>query len=283
MDKIPKTDEDCNHVRITRGGLGYVLKGQRNDWKGVQLPRRERGDITRFSASSKRRMREALALAQPIKASDIYGFCFTVPGKVLEPSQARLVWHDFVMAFNTRKDVPMVWRIELQRRKQAHWHCVLWIPRGDTPTVARAVQTAELWRRIVRHRVGPFTRRTDMGFDAHGVDIKALDGATATGIVGYLCDHATKHKREQLGWRGRQWGVVNRRLLDFEGTPVLEATPDEHKQAARQFRRLQERLRRDGVYTGGRVASSNGVMRSIFGRDADRLLKCYQLAKKGVR
>ena len=279
MNKIPKTDEDCNHVRITRGGLGYVLKGQCNDWHGVQLPRRDRGDITRFSAGSKRRMRETLALAHPRKASDIYGFCFTIPGKVLNPSQVRLIWHDFVHALNLKRDLPFVWRIELQRRKQAHWHCVIWIPRVDMPTAVRAVQIGELWRRIVRKRVGPLTRRTDRGFDAHGVDIKSLDGATATGIVGYLCDHATKHKRDQLGWRGRQWGVVNRSLLDFEGTPILEATSEEHKQAARQFRRLQERLRRDGVYTGGRVASSNSVMRSIFGRDADRLLKCYQLVK----
>ncbi len=281
MNTIPKWAKNCKRVQVIRGGLGYVVKGQGHDkYHGVVLPTRVRGDITRFSAPSARRLRETLALARfkGGKAS-VWGFTFTIPGKVLEPSEVRRLWHDFVMLYRLQfKGVPMVWRIELQLRKQAHWHCVLWL---NDLAAARAVMIAELWRKVVRSHVGALSRRTDEGFDAHGVDMRCLDGATATGLIGYLCDHASKHKRYQLGWKGRQWGVVNRHALDFGGVVVEDVEPELHRLAARQFRRLQEHLRRDGVYTGVAVTPSGEVVRSVFGRDADRLLKCYEVARRG--
>lgn len=284
MNKIPKWDKNCKRVRVIRGGLGYVVKGQTlaEKFHGVKLPKRTRGDITRFSAPSARRLRETLAMARfkGGKAS-VWGFTFTIPGKVLPPSEVRRLWHDFVVAYKREyHDVPMVWRIELQvlTRRQAHWHCVLWI---DGNATYRAVMIAELWRKVVRSHVGALTRKTDRGFDEHGVDMRCLDGATATGLIGYLCDHASKHKRDQLGWRGRQWGVVNRHSLDFEGVVAVDVEPEIHRQAARQFRRLQEHLRRDGVYTGGSVTPLLEVTRSVFGNDAQRLLKCYEVARRG--
>lgn len=281
MNRIPQSDETRKRVKVIRGGLGYVVKGQGLDkYHGVVLPKRTRGDITRFSASSARRLRETLALAKfKGGGASVWGFTFTIPGKVLEPPAVRRLWHDFVVAYKREyRGVPMVWRIELQTRKQAHWHCVLWL---DGLAAARAVMIADLWRKVVRSHVGALSRRTDIGFEFHGVDFKCLDGASATGLIGYLCDHASKHKRDQLGWRGRQWGVVNRHALDFEGAVVEEIEPRQHMLAARQFRRLQEHLRRDGVYTGGAVTPSGEVMRSVFGRDAERLLKCYEVARKG--
>lgn len=283
MNKIPKSEQIRKWVRVIRGGLGYVVKGQGHDkCHGVKLPKRTRGDITRFSAPSARRLRETLAMAKfkDGKAS-VWGFTFTIPGKVLPPSEVRRLWHDFVRAYTKQyRDVPMVWRIELQvlTRRQAHWHCVLWI---DGNATYRAVMIAELWRKVVRSHVGVLSRKTDRGFDLHGVDMRCLDGATATGLIGYLCDHASKHKREQLGWRGRQWGVVNRDALDFEGVLIQAVHPDMHLLAARQFRRLQEHLRRDGVYTGGAVTPYGEVMRSVFGKDAERLLKCYDAVRRG--
>lgn len=282
MDRIPKWDKNCKRVRVIRGGLGYVVKGQTlaEKYHGVKLPKRTRGDITRFSAPSARRLRETLALAR-FKGGNasVWGFTFTIPGKVLPPSEVRRLWHDFVVAYKRLHKCPMVWRIELQKRKQAHWHCVIWIP--HPLSALEAVNIGQLWRRVVRSHVGALSRRTDEGFDVHGVDMRCLDGATATGLIGYLCDHASKHKREQLGWRGRQWGVVNRHALDFEGVVAVDVEPEIHRQAARQFRRLQEHLRRDGVYTGGSVTPLLEVTRSVFGNDAQRLLKCYEVARRG--
>lgn len=285
MNIIPQSEIKRKRVKLVRGGLGYVIKGQHDHWYGVSLPKRSRGDISRFSAASARRLRETLALARYKGcASSRWGFCFTIPGRILKPGEVRQLWHDWVVEFNRSfASAAMIWRIELQQRKQAHWHAVLFLPR-DTAAIL-VIEIGEAWRRLVRSRVGSLSRRTDAGFDLYGVNTRCLDGASATGIIGYIADHTSKHKREQLGWIGRQWGVVNRSLLDFDGEVVAEFDDDVHKRAARQFRRLQERLRRDpdALYTGGGVTPSGNVQRSVFGRDADRLLKCYRNeSKKGA-
>lgn len=284
MNRIAKTETECKRVKVIRGGLGYVLRGQRERWHGVSLPKRSRGDIKGFSRSSQRRLRETLAMARSKSDSVVYGFCLTIPGKQLTPGEVRHIWHNFVAAYRKQYPlIPMVWRVELQAksRRQAHWHTVAWLPKSSAAVTS--VMIAELWRRVVRSRVGALSMRTDMGFDLYGVKVDCLSGASATGLIGYLCDHTSKHKQAQLGWKGRQWGVLNRSALDFEGVAVLEVDEREHIQAARQFRRLQEHLRRDGVYTGGGVTPSGNVQRSVFGKDAARLLKCYAAVKGGDR
>lgn len=289
MKSIAKTEPKRKRVKIIRGGLGFVIEGQHERWHGVALPKRKRGDITKFSASSKRRMRETLARAKPRAESAVFGITLTLPGKELPPRVVREIWGAFVDSFRCRRGVALVWRVELQTRKdrrQAHWHCIVWIPKnGGLPPSAELVEIIEGYKRIVLDRVGVLEAKTLWGFEHNrGFDIRSLEGASATGILGYLCDHATKHKREQLGWRGRQWGVVNRRALDFDGVVVAELDESQHVRAARQFRRLQEHLRAEGGrYTGGSVAPSGNVMRSIFGNDAERWRRCFEqeLKQKG--
>lgn len=280
MNSIPQLDGTRKRVRVIRGGLGYVLKGQHEHWHGVALPKRERGDIVSFSRGARRRLRETLAMARSKVDSQIWGFTFTIPGKKIADDKVRRIWHTFAMYLN-RTGVPFVWRIELQvkTRKQAHWHTVSWLPTHRAQVLV--VEIGEAWRRIVRGVVGALSTRTDMGFDLYGVKADYLGGASATGLIGYLCDHTSKHKQAQLGWQGRQWGVINRSALDFEGDPILEVDERTHIQAARQFRRLQEHLRRDKVYTGGGVTPSGNVQRSVFGKDAARLLRCYEMLKGG--
>lgn len=282
MQSITKSDGIDNRVRIVRGGLGTVLIGQHGKWHGTKPPARRRGDISGFSRGSQRRLRETLALARPRVPSRVWGLSLTIPGRILTPTEVRHLWHKF-MIYTKRDfpDVPYVWRIELQTRKQAHWHVVLWAKGEGIETYAVVAGVAALWRRVVRDTVGPFPARTDRGFDLHGVDVKDLSGASATGMIGYLCDHQSKHKQAQLGWQGRQWGVVGRAALDLSGEIVGEVTDTQHKQAARQFRRLQDHLRRDGVYTGGGVTPSGNVQRAVFGRDEDRLMLCYEMVLKG--
>ena len=279
MDSITESGVNSK-VKVIRGGLGYIIKGQKEKWHGVALPKRARGDIKGFSRASARRLRETLALATYKGAeSVVWGITLTIPGRILEPSAVRRLWHRWCVIIKQEyKEMPMVWRIELQRRKQAHWHCVVWLEgKGFEDTVAQADRLAARWRRLVREIVGVLPEDTDLGFDVHGVNLKCLKGSGATGLIDYLADHTSKHKRDQLGWQGRQWGVINRTRLDFEGEVVAEFSDRQHKKAARQFRRLQEHLRRDGVYTGGGVTPSGNVQRSVFGRDAKRLIDCYSL------
>lgn len=282
MESITSSDSERKRVSIVRGGLGSVIKGQSEKWHGTKPPARGRGDISGFSRSSQRRLRETLALARPRVPSSVWGLCMTIPGPILSPSEVRHIWHKFVV-FIKREfvGVPLVWRIELQTRKQAHWHVVLWAPNEDMSSYAVVHGVAALWRRVVRSVVGVLPDKTERGFDLHGVDIKDLNGASSTGIIGYLCDHQSKRKQAQLGWIGRQWGVVCRSALDLSGEVLAEVTDTQHKQAARQFRRLQDHLRRDNIYTGGGVTPTGNVQRAVFGRDEDRLMLCYEMVLKG--
>lgn len=46
--------------------------------------------------------------------------------------------------------------------------------------------------------------------------VRAVDARVLTECVHYLCDHASKSKQAQLGWRGKQWGFINKPALVFE-------------------------------------------------------------------
>lgn len=276
-------DSIANTVRVRKGALGYIIEGQKGRYHGHKPPTREAGDIGGFSAASRKRLRMTLAAARHVNGGMPFGVTLTIPGRVLTPDETRKLWHGFVAnhlkaAFG---DCLVIWRVELQsKRKQAHWHCVVWVDCKDSAHgLARCLDIAEHWRRLVTKKCGPFSERTAMGFETHGVDVKSLSGASATGIIGYLCDHTSKHKQAQLGWRGRQWGVVNKDKMAATTEVFGEVTDRVHTLAARQYRRLQERLRkRGGRYTGIRICPNGTISTAIFGRDAERLMLCYDVA-----
>jgi len=49
------------------------------------------------------------------------------------------------------------------------------------------------------------------GFDKRGVDFEVIKDTGA--FMRYVADHASKRKQAQLGWQGRQWGVIGRKHL----------------------------------------------------------------------
>ena len=280
-----------NIVQIVKGKLGYIVKGQTGKWYGVKPPIRKEGDITTFSRSSRSRLRETLAMAHLKRGGRLFGVTFTIPSPtssdILPPDEVRAIWSDFSQHIfpRTFPHSSLIWRIELQERGQAHWHCVFYC--SDHDALSRhadlsiafdfvCFEVCRAWRQLIFNHVDTFnwSRKTHFGFADNGVDIKPL---TSSAIVGYVCDHGSKQKQAQLGWVGRQWGVIGRKNLSFEGEAVASVPLEHHKKAARQFRRLQEHLRRDGKYTGVRVTPAANVSRSIFGKDAERLVKCYGL------
>lgn len=54
----------------------------------------------------------------------------------------------------------------------------------------------------------------NQGLYTPDADTYACDIQT-TSAVHYLCEHTTKQKQAQLGWAGRQWGIINRAAADF--------------------------------------------------------------------
>lgn len=277
-------DSIANVVQIRKGGLGYVIEGQKGKFHGSPPPSRSSGDITTFSTASRKRLRMTLATAQHKDGGNPFGVTLTIPGRILTPEETRKLWDEWGKHILTRKysDCLVIWRIELQTRKQAHWHCVVWCKGSIQDGILQCTQMAADWRRLVYHNCNgqDWQERTVRGFEEHGVDIKPLSGASSTGVIGYLCDHTSKHKQEQLGWVGRQWGVVNRKAMTTRKDTVEELPERVHALAVRQFRRLQERLRaRGGKYTGVRISYNNNISAAIFGNDAERWLLCCKIAK----
>jgi len=148
--------------------------------------------------------------------------------------------------------------------------------------------------------------KTKNGAERYAVDCKFLDESTPTGIIGYLADHTSKHKQAQLGWVGRQWGFLNRRMLSFDGFATAEISPEDHKIAARTLRRFAEKVDREfkpiekafyerirnappqfrakmsqhkpqRPYTGVRLSPTGNVNGALFGRDRERYLQALGL------
>ena len=89
-------------------------------------------------------------------------------------------------------------------------------------------------------------------FIEHGVAVDCLDALNTRYMFRYLCDHASKHKREQLGYKGKQWGIIGRNNLTTEETePLLPFESPRHEVI---FRRMLRKLTR---YTINHSIGSN--------------------------
>ena len=279
----------ANKITIDEGSLGYRIRGKKVNFIGIP-PKRQNGDIKGFSSASKRRLRETLAMSHTVTPSEPYGFCFTIPGDILTPGATREIWELWRKNYLMRKysDCAFIWRIELQQRKQAHWHCVGYMSMHDEKleslkvsphniALTKAQELKNDWFSFISNKVGQnWSEKTLKGASYCSCNVKPLSGVKGVNVVGYLADHTSKHKAQQLGWKGRQWGIVNKRLLSDSPSESVEIPLVVHIRACRGFKRLQERLRkRGGKYTGARISTldSSCISHSLFGFDAERYLK----------
>lgn len=236
------------------------------------MPKRSRSTITTLSKASAARLRRLLARIKGPEGWICFGLTLTVPGPPITINEWHQVWNAFRNRLYRMGNVALVWRIELQVRGQPHVHCICWIEKrcmaddiricwletlgllGECvyteparPPSAEAVAEqgapeAVPKTRIIGHRAfWP-------GADLHAVDIDGLCKSDHMGWWRYLAAHTSKSKQAQLGWKGRQWGVMKGDLLDLE-EPVLIELPG--KAADKVFRCLKR-------MTGCRFASSHG-------------------------
>ena len=112
-------------IETFKGGVRIV--GLRGHGKGNDNPSK-RGEIKGWSKDSRKRMREYLLTHFPKQGHRAYGATFTVPGPSIEPDQARRLWDHFTKHFLTRNGCGAVWRLEVQQRGAAHWHCLISAP-----------------------------------------------------------------------------------------------------------------------------------------------------------
>lgn len=189
--------------QITIHEHGFSVQcGRWNDGKQPEHLRDvERGKITGFSDKSARRLRQFMLTNWGGEGS--HPFAVTLTTRQIHTPER---WEGALKRFRTTlaRKYPTwaaCWRVELQKRKTPHLHCVFWF---DEVKHVSWVQyyISELWLKAIGEQ-------EDMDSWTYAVSVKNLTGAS--GWVIYCTLHDSKHKKEQLGWKGRQWGIWNKK------------------------------------------------------------------------
>lgn len=176
--------------------------------RGVALcvpPSAKRGEVVGFSAASSRRFRDRL-----FEFEGDHGRCFSVTLTVRDVASPAL-WRRNLDVFSRRlcrrRDCGF-WRVELQRRGTPHLHCLIW---------------SDCISRVCRDWLQVWGVEHDRDHVRHACHITAFGGSA---WLGYMAAHAIKHKRDQLGWRGRQWGIFSRSSLRRREMESVLIDPD---------------------------------------------------------
>jgi len=196
-------------------------------------------------------------MARPAMAGDFVrvGLTLTIPGGVsfegdyLSPDylwETQRSWAAFRVALaRAYPSVGWFWRVEMQRRRAPHWHLVGLVPLAllgladgenwvllkrsrewrETPWgqawLSFESTVCGLWRRRLlswHDEATGLSRALLPGASAHAAHLQLVSGASG---IRYVCDHESKHKQAQLGWRGRQWGIINQRALTRENGTMM--------------------------------------------------------------
>lgn len=224
----------------------------------ADVSRSPRGKITTFSRHSSLRLRRALLENAPLDPSQFVelGLTLTVPWNVAGYSDERIA-SDYKIAFNRfstafRRRFPhslVIFRHELQKRRAPHSHFVCWLSNIDFNFIHRGRSaTASDFRAIVfcfwsRAVLGSncsecfvYPVRKVRGFHRYGIKVDVLNDSLS--IFRYLADHASKHKKSQLGYKGKQWGFINRKL--FVASPHCQICFDRENDFVCFFRHLSK-------------------------------------------
>lgn len=230
--------------------------------KGVSIPNKGgggaehlRGEIVGFSVASRARMREAM-LTLYMDDAYLIGITFTVPwkGTNFAPlmDEFRECWHRFTVSFRRRyPNSALIYRVELQERGAPHIHALLWLSKEDA-SGARGAPVVPHAPDVFLFLVGchlkndwlnsvvDLHRGSYRAFERFGVKIEPIKDAGA--MFRYLADHASKHKQAQLGYKGKQWGIVGRSNLSKRNPVCLP--PFESPRHEAIFNRLLRKVMR---------------------------------------
>lgn len=181
-----------------------------------------RSRITSFSLASRRRMREYL-VSHTINHYVRVGVTLTLPWSVSDWSVCMDDFRTVVHRFRTywRRMFPSsscVYRIELQKRGAPHIHMIAYHSSEDIPLINDSY--FNLWFRSL----GDLHEYSYFDFARHGVVVESVPDVPA--MIRYLSDHATKSKQAQLGYSGKQWGVLGSDNFELIDHSIIDV-PDE--------------------------------------------------------
>jgi hypothetical protein len=158
--------------------------------------------------------------------------------------------------------ISVLWRVELQRRKAAHIHAVMWVPAGFW-SLQKVIRDA--WCTAVGSP-------DDFELWLHGTFTAPIRDSN---WLLYVSMHNSKSKKEQLGWIGKQWGVIGRKR--FARREALEV-----RLSIRGRWMLQRAVRRLLVNRGANdraLPAYGGWLRCVRQEDARRLVawaSCFE-------
>lgn len=227
-----------------------------------------RGVIEGWSKASRKRMREFLLLNTLPNEYVMAGCTYTIPGYNIPLIQTRKLWHNF-QVYVSRYEISMVWRVEVQKRGQLHWH-VICGRKGESEESYKLFK--DIWHKalnsigpITYTQVGHATEPIDVGFPVGQRLLMDWPGAekysarvdpyihNSAAFKRYLNDHATKSKQEQVGENiGRHWGVIGRKSF-VKVSPIKSEEFDwkTYSKIIRQYNRLcTPYVKRDGALFG---------------------------------
>jgi hypothetical protein len=185
------------------------------------------------------------------------------------------------------QDLAGVWRVELQKRKAPHVHAILWM---NCEFVAQEEIDAEVQRLrwAWLFAIGAAKRRKNGELvvlePEEVVHAAFVEYGLTAGWVAYLAGHASKHKTEQLGWEGKQWGLWG--ASKFQPVHELgkaDVTLQEKRLFDRTLRRWQRaRLRRIGRKGPRALPREGKYVRCYEGGELSRFLRWLLLQRDPV-
>lgn len=234
----------------------------------------KRKNITGWSSKSRKRMREFLLNNTCPDDYLLFGSTFTLPGPLLSPDIFKVLWRRWCNSA-TKNNWLVVWRVELQARKQPHWHCLIALPKpANQPVDGLCIDLCKYkiwqsWLTVLRNcppyevknlsvidcsdgimldnGTGKSYKLTAtinnlliwQGSEFHSVDVQ-YNSDNRGSWLRYLQDHSTKAKQEQIAVNiGRHWGVIGRKKFKtIEPDEVINLTGKQYSKFLRLYHRL---------------------------------------------
>lgn len=217
----------------------------------------KRGSVGGFSYQARQRLRRYLLVSGLRVPWVSFGVTLTVPGKVTPDAVDRFKEHAnrFFMAIKyVYPSHGIIYRVELQQRGMPHLHLVVLCPLSEFS------ERFPDWKQVLSLDKRGFHLLFEIAFNGyqkawlkslenwekrnevfgallHSVHFDALETA---GAIRYLCDHQSKAKVAQLGYPGKQWGIVGRKnLTEVEALRDVDLTAVQTSAFLRALSRLK--------------------------------------------
>lgn len=226
------------------------------------LKEKKRGKISTFSSASAKRMREFIILNH-CPAPLIMEGSLTIPGEISVEEWFQS-WKRFRMRLSYYK-IPIIWRVELQKRGQPHIHCIAYCKEDQ----ARWLHDFNSWISCLPERCRNHPHAKDRAARWYCVKEEQKEW------LSYTTGHASKHKKDQLGWKGKQWGIICRNLFQPRAFQEIEISAEDHLFVLRNLRKY---LKRKSKKKNPKIFLSASLCRIM---DSDIFLRLLEFRRAG--